>query len=104
LRETRKNRALIRTLPGGANSWATGINNRGQIVGYAETAGGQTHAFLYANGVMRDLGTFPGGTDSWAYSINNCGQIVGEATTAAGFKHAFLYNPWNPAAISCLLD
>jgi probable HAF family extracellular repeat protein len=49
------------TLPGGTHSWATGINNKGQIVGYSTIASGQTHAFLYSGGTMIDLGTLEGG-------------------------------------------
>ena len=32
---------------GGATSWAYGINNRGQVVGYSETASGEMRAFLW---------------------------------------------------------
>ena len=77
---------------GGTYSVATGINNSGQIVGYADTASGQTHAFLYSGGTMTDLGTLPGGTYSFATGINNNGQIVGYSTTASGQTHAFLYS------------
>jgi probable HAF family extracellular repeat protein len=91
----------IGTLPGGSFSYATAINNNGQIAGYANfansTDGSQPqHAFLYSNGVMRDLGTL-GGTQSFAYGINGSGQVVGSstlatATGAAVTSHAFLYS------------
>src|SRR5687767_10631895 len=42
---------------GGNDSYATGINNAGQVTGNAKTATGETHAFLYSDGVMNDLGT-----------------------------------------------
>jgi probable HAF family extracellular repeat protein len=78
------------TLPGGVESCAYGINDSGQIVGYSKTADGHTHAFLYSNGVMTDLGTL-GGTDSIAWDINNSGQIVGYSNTVGGQDHAFSY-------------
>ena len=40
---------------GGGTSNGYDINARGQVTGEAVTAGGVLHAFLYANGVMRDL-------------------------------------------------
>ncbi len=51
------------------------------------------HAFLYSNGVMRDLGNLGGIINSFAYAINNLGQIVGDAQfTAGGELTAFLYS------------
>ncbi|HEY2841899.1 MAG TPA: PEP-CTERM sorting domain-containing protein, partial [Pirellulales bacterium] len=79
------------TLLGGAFSRANGINNSGQVVGIAATAGGQNHAFLYSGGAMQDLGTL-GGTNSQAQGINNSGKVVGYGTTAGGQNHAFLYS------------
>jgi probable HAF family extracellular repeat protein len=64
---------------GGDASEATGINNQGGVVGWSATAGGETHAFLYAAGTMTDLGTLPGGTSSRATGINDAGQVVGFA-------------------------
>jgi probable HAF family extracellular repeat protein len=42
---------------GGSFSEAFGINERGQVVGYSQTANGDIHAFLWQNGTMTDLGT-----------------------------------------------
>lgn len=66
-----------------------GINNLGQVVGYEYPTGGPaalSHAFLYLDGQMTDLG--PGN----AWDINNTGQITGEFATATGYHHAFLYS------------
>ncbi|MFL5328192.1 MAG: hypothetical protein ACJ8C4_04700 [Gemmataceae bacterium] len=39
---------------GGADSYANGINNSGQIVGYSSTLGSVTHGFIWQNGSMTD--------------------------------------------------
>lgn len=75
---------------GGADSYAYGINDAGQITGQADTASGGAHAFLYSRGAMTDLGV-PAGYDSSAgYGINSSGQITG-GLTAGSVLHAFLY-------------
>lgn len=66
-----------------------GINNWGEVVGYEYPSGGPaglSHAFVYIDGRMTDLG--PGS----ALSINNRGQITGQFTTSTGNYHAFLYS------------
>ncbi|MDQ3137275.1 MAG: hypothetical protein M3Q93_06790, partial [Gemmatimonadota bacterium] len=47
-----------------------------------------THAFLWQNGTMKDLGTL-GGDYSRAFGINSLGEVVGESKTADGRTHAF---------------
>ena len=64
---------------GGASSEALGVNNLGDVVGSAATADGQSHAFLYRNGRMVDLGTLVGGTTSHATAISDAGVIVGSS-------------------------
>ena len=51
--------------------------------GVSETATGETHAFLWQAGRMRDLGTLGGGFSD-ARGINDRGQIVGISETASG--------------------
>lgn len=62
---------------GGTSSEAAGLNNLGEVVGASTTATGVSHAFLYRNGLMFDLGTLPGGSDSHATAINDRGDIIG---------------------------
>jgi len=73
---------------------ATAINSAGMIVGAAEVSvsGQVTHAVLWNNGVVTDLGTL-GGNWSYATAINTGGTIVGAAYAADnGLTHAFLYS------------
>jgi probable HAF family extracellular repeat protein len=76
----------------GGYSYAFGINNQGQVVGWSYLSGstGPLHAVLWDNGVMTDLGTL-GGNFSQAYGINDQGQIVGSSTTAGGAQHAVVW-------------
>jgi probable HAF family extracellular repeat protein len=83
---------------GGDYSWAYGINDAGQVVGWSYTAGGAIHAFITGpNGIgMRDLGTL-GGTDGFdfsrAFGINDAGQVVGDFVMVGGSTHAFVTGP-----------
>jgi probable HAF family extracellular repeat protein len=78
------------TLPGYSVSYATAINNEGQIVGAdgAFPAGGNfsSHLFLWQDGKLIDLGTL-GGDEAWAARINDKGQIVGYSTSAADTQY-----------------
>ena len=79
---------------GGDESLAWSVNDQGQAVGFATNtipdqfagfvsfgfSATQTHAFLWQNGRMQDLGTL-GGPDSDALLINERGQIAGLSIT-----------------------
>jgi probable HAF family extracellular repeat protein len=74
----------------GVSSSASAINEHGQVTGLLAGPGGTgTHAFLYFNGFLTDLGTL-GGAESYSDDINNFGAIVGTSDSANG-RAAFLY-------------
>jgi probable HAF family extracellular repeat protein len=66
------------TLPGGTNSWASGISGDGSaVVGFGSTAGAYyNHAFYWSGGRMTDLGTLPGGSTSAAAAISADGKVI----------------------------
>lgn len=61
--------------PFAGNSYALGINNRGQVVGYWLSPAG-ARAFLRDGVRVIDLGNL-GGTNDYALSLNAAGQVVG---------------------------
>ncbi|MGA2662264.1 MAG: sigma-70 family RNA polymerase sigma factor [Verrucomicrobiota bacterium] len=64
------------------------LNNHGQAVGSVDSINNETHAFIWDNGLLTDLGTF-GGSKSLASGINDAGDIVGTILTN-GQRQAFL--------------
>ncbi len=75
---------------GGSYSYATDLNNAGQVVGEAATSEDDSHAFRWENGLMTDLGTL-GGAYSYAVAINDGGAVLGISELAAFDNHPFLY-------------
>ena len=90
-------------LPGDSAAFATGINNRGQVVGSTFNSMGWSHGFISQEGVMTDLNTLiPGDSNLFiiaASNINERGQISGMATVMSGPDegkiHAILLTPVN---------
>ncbi len=71
---------VMSTLPGlgGSSGGAWAINDAGLIVGDATLAGDATsHATLWSQGLVSDLGTLAGGSYSSAWGINAQGDVIG---------------------------
>lgn len=73
---------------------ANSINNRRQVVGYSNDAGGAFHPWIWQNGVTTDLNCLiePGsdltGPILIAYDINDRGEITGRSSTGQAFLAA----------------
>lgn len=89
----------LRPLPGDTLSQALGINEQRQVVGLSCTAGfGACRAFIWEDGVMRDLnGLIKGSYPDHLYSandINDLGRITGEAVESdTGASVPFVATP-----------
>ncbi len=81
---------------GGTASHAYDINDGRWVVGAADTASGEPHAFLWRNDRMRDLNDFVMNRNDWllakAVSVSNNGRIVGEGFRA-GERRGFMLEP-----------
>jgi probable HAF family extracellular repeat protein len=92
---------------GGDYSYASGINNRSQVVGASWIAGNSAfHGFIYSGGQMQDLNKLLVPNSGWivteAAGINEAGQIacsghIPGATEYSGnfYLHALLLTPVN---------
>lgn len=93
LYEDGRMRDLNALIPGGTGWDLTGaqaINEAGQIVG-SGTIGGETHAFVYENGAVNDLGPILRQPYSAAWGVNDSGDVALGAGSAANQSGAFVY-------------
>ena len=87
--------------PGASDTWARGINNRSQIVGYFGLFDGDNrinehiHGFMWSEFGGFDQIDYPGSSSTEVYGINNLGivagryDIVGYFVDAEGTGHGF---------------
>ncbi|HSW17325.1 MAG TPA: hypothetical protein VLJ86_08875 [Ramlibacter sp.] len=80
-------------LPSLGASVATGMNARGDVVGYCATASDARRATLWPRGSSTavDLGALPGHHASQALGINDSGDIVGESSSGQAVR-AFIWS------------
>jgi probable HAF family extracellular repeat protein len=78
----------------GGDSYATGINDNGQVVGYSYLSDQfTTHSFVWTEATgMVDIGG-PGGFQSIGLAINSVGNICGFGTDTANRQVAFYWTP-----------
>ena len=72
-------------------TWAQGINDAGEIVGYFKDSSNAFHAFTLTNGTFATLDDPQATGGTWGFGINDLGQIVGRFDDASG-EHGFLYS------------
>ncbi len=80
---------------GGNTSYAVGINDSGEVVGFSYLADNvTTHAFTWtAAGGMVDLGRPFGYTSTEGWCINSAGNLAGDAIQAGGRRVPFFWSP-----------
>jgi probable HAF family extracellular repeat protein len=77
---------------GGGFGIAHDINESNVIAGEASNTANRTHAVMWTNAAIRDLGTL-GGLDSSALGISNRGQVVGFSANATNDRTlAFIWD------------
>src|SRR5689334_2284292 len=69
--------------PGAYVTTATGINDRGDIVGQWYTLAGPDQGFVYRRGMFADIAV-PGAEGALPQSINDRGQVAGYYFSASG--------------------
>lgn len=68
-----------------ATSWATAINNVGQIAGLRYTDPNHSTGFIWDNGQLTDIGILDGYVSSGAADVNDLGQVVGSSSNSESF-------------------
>ncbi len=79
---------------GTPNSHGNDINANGQVTGWMGTAPFiDSHAFIWDDGNVLDLGVIPGGITAEAFALNNRSQVVGRGVVKEVplIRHAFVW-------------
>jgi probable HAF family extracellular repeat protein len=86
-----QNRIDIGSL-GGSVTHAVAINDGMEVTGSSDVPGQGTHAFLYTQGAMRDLGVIAGDIASEGAGLNDLGHVVGTSTKNSNEARGFFYD------------
>jgi probable HAF family extracellular repeat protein len=81
---------------GDSNVTAAGINNLGDVAGFADNASGTTEAFLKRSDGKTYHLNFPGAAMTQAFGLNNGDEVVGAYTVGTGnnaVSHGFVWAP-----------
>ena len=83
---------------GGTFAQGCGINDTGQVAGFALTLDGVQHGFrTNLDGTVTDIAGLNGpGSANSACAMDANGSVTGQAETSTGTLHAFLFNSGNP--------
>lgn len=96
-------RRLVPLTPPGTQSEAVAVNASGEIAGSYTLPDGSTHACLWRNGELIDLGTLPGTTSSRAVAIDDGGDVAGTSWDHGhAHEHAFLWSGGTMTALGTL--
>jgi len=95
---------------GGTNAQASGINNRGEVVGVSETPNVdacspnflQVEAAVWWDGLISELPPLPGDPDGVAFAINDDGDVIGISGCATGVIHAVVWRRGAPIDLGSL--
>ena len=80
--------------PGATRTTARGINNSGEVVGWANI-GATTEAYVYDGGIYSFVNDPNAVEGTFFESLNNHGLVSGEWKDASGDDHPFEYNTHN---------
>jgi uncharacterized membrane protein len=82
-------------LPGSTLSAATGLSDRGDVVGACAPSPQDSNevGFVWRNGIMTSTGKLPGGLYSEAHAINSLGVVVGDGDTGNGRPQSWATGP-----------
>lgn len=85
---------------GGENTYPSGVNRGGEVIGSSQVTDGSFRAFRWHDGALRALPT--GGSDSSAVSINDRGDIAGAVGFSDGSFHATVWRHDVPTDLGTL--
>jgi len=77
------------TVPGATATFAEGINETGQIVGFYEDASRIFHGFIYSGGTFTTIDV-PDSQETRIYGVNDAGQMVGTYADQQANTRGFL--------------